>query len=210
MKPEAIESQSFKIIDAEAGPHDFSPSHWRIIQRVIHTSADFEYMKTLRFHPDAIEAGTNAIRQGCAIVTDTNMALAGIRKKEIQRFGGSVQCFIADPAVSKTAGETGFTRAKVAVDAAVDLVKNGIYAIGNAPTALLRLIELINEKRATPALVIGLPVGFVNAAESKAALMEVDIPYITNVGRKGGSNVAAAVINALLILATEKFSDAAI
>ncbi len=206
MKPQEIEEQSFKIIDAEAGPHDFSSSQWRIVQRVIHTSADFEYMETLRFHPDAVDAGIQAICHGGAIVTDTNMARAGIRKKEIHQFGGSVQCLITDPAVSKTAEEKGATRAKVAVDAAVDLMDGGIYAVGNAPTALLRLIELIHEKRATPALVIGLPVGFVNAAESKAALMELDVPYISNIGRKGGSTIAASVVNALAILAVEKCS----
>jgi len=203
VKPEEIEVQSFAIIDAEAGPHDFAPSQWRIVQRVIHTSADFEYMETLRFHPHAVEAGINAICRGCAIVTDTNMARAGIRKKEIQQFGGSVQCLIADLAVSKTAEESGTTRAKAAVDAAADLMEGGIYAVGNAPTALLRLVELIREKRAKPALVIGLPVGFVNAAESKTALMKMDIPFISNVGRKGGSNVAAAVVNALAIMAAE-------
>lgn len=204
MKPEEIELQSFAIIDMEAGHHDFPSSQWCIVQRVIHTSADFEYINTLRIHPHAVEVGINAICRGCTIVTDTNMARAGIRKKEIQQFGGSVKCLINDPAVSKTAEEFGTTRAKAAVDAAVDLMERGIYVVGNAPTALLRLIELISDKRANPALVIGLPVGFVNAAESKSALMKLDIPYISNVGRKGGSNVAAAAVNALAIMAAEE------
>ena len=204
MKPEEIEAESFRIIDAEAGPHDFSPQQWPIVRRVIHTSADFEYMETLRFHPDAVDAGIKAVCDGCAVVTDTNMALAGIRKAEIRRFGGSVHCLIADPAVGRTAQEAGGTRAAAAVDATLDLMERGIYAVGNAPTALLRLIDLIRENRAKPALVIGLPVGFVNAAESKAALMALDIPFIANIGRKGGSNVAAAVVNALAIMAAEK------
>ncbi len=210
MKPEEIEIKSFKIIDAEAGHHDFSPSQWRIVQRMIHTSADFEYMETIRFHPGAVEAGVNAICNGRTIITDTNMARAGIRKKEIKRFNGSVQCLITDPTVIKTAQETGMTRARVAVDAALSLVENGIYAIGNAPTALLRLIEQITKGRAKPALVVGLPVGFVNAAESKSALVKLNIPFISNVGRKGGSNVAAAVINALAIMAVEKKPDTTI
>jgi len=210
VRPEEIEIKSFKIIDAEAGLHDFPASQWRIVQRVIHTSADFEYMETIRFHPGAVEAGVNAICKGQTVITDTNMARAGIRKKEIQQFNGSVQCLVMDPTVSKTAQETGMTRASVAVDAALTFMENGIYAIGNAPTALLRLIEHITKGRAKPALVVGLPVGFVNAAESKSALVKLDIPFISNVGRKGGSNVAAAVINALVIMATEKKPDTTI
>jgi precorrin-8X/cobalt-precorrin-8 methylmutase len=210
VKPQEIEVQSFKIIDAEAGCHDFTASQWHIVRRVIHTSADFEYMETIRIHPGAITAGVNAIRKGRTIVTDTNMARAGIRKKEINRFNGSVQCLITDPMVSKTADETGMTRARVAVDAALPLMENGIYVVGNAPTALLRLIEQITEGRAKPALVVGLPVGFVNAAESKSALVKLDIPFISNVGRKGGSNVAAAVINAIAIMAVEKKPDTTI
>jgi len=203
LKPEEIEALSFKIIDREAGAHGFSPAQWPIVKRMIHTSADFEYMKTVRFHPEAIEAGIKAIREGRTIVTDTNMARAGIRKKGIQEFGGTVVCLINDPAVGNKADTTGTTRAKAAVDAAISLMKNGIYVIGNAPTALFRLIELIKENKIRPALVIGLPVGFVNAAESKTALLEMDIPYISNVGRKGGSNVAASVVNALIIMAVE-------
>ena len=194
---------SFKIIDEEAGAHGFSPAQWSIVQRMIHTSADFEHMKTVRFHPEAIKAGIKAIREGRTIVTDTNMARAGIRKKGIQQFGGTVVCLINDPAVGNKAAAMETTRAKAAVDAAISLMKNGIYVIGNAPTALFRLIELIKENKIRPALVIGLPVGFVNAAESKTALLEMDIPYISNVGRKGGSNIAAAVVNALIIMAAK-------
>ena len=201
MKPNEIETLSFKIIDKEAGQHNFSQQEWKIVQRMIHTSADFEYIESIRFHPDAISRGINALRTGKKIITDTNMAKAGIRKNDLEQFGTQVKCFMTDPEIGQIALKTGDTRAKVAVDAAIADMQDGIYLIGNAPTALLRLIELIKEKKANPALIIGLPVGFVNAAESKAALLDLDHPYITNNGRKGGSNVAASVVNALIKLA---------
>ncbi|MEE4355061.1 MAG: precorrin-8X methylmutase [Desulfococcaceae bacterium] len=204
MKPEAIESLSFSIIDTEAGSHDFSPEQWNIVRRMIHTSADFEYMRTVRFHPEALSAGLKAIREGKAIITDTEMARSGIRKADAARFGMSVSCLIGDEKVRELAQKSGETRAKAAVDAALPLMKGGIYVIGNAPTALLRILELIKEGKAEPALIVGLPVGFVNAAESKAELIQTDIPFISNTGRKGGSNLAAAVVNALLIMASEK------
>ena len=202
MKPEAIEAMSFKIIEEEAGAHSFTDAQWQVVRRIIHTTADFEYMQSVSFHPDAIDAGLNAIRQGKTIVTDTNMARVGIRKGELAHFGVQVECLIADSEVSRIASETGVTRAKIAVDAAREKLDGGIYVVGNAPTALLRLIELVTaEKKAAPALIVGLPVGFVNAAESKAALIRTDVPYISNTGRKGGSNVAASVVNALAIMA---------
>ncbi len=201
MKPSEIEALSFRIIDEEAGAHSFAPDAWSVIRRMIHTSADFEYMHTTRIHPDAIEAGVAALRSGRNIVTDTNMARAGIRKSEVYRFGGSVECLIGDSTVAQVARESGCTRAMAAVDAAVPLMKGGIYVIGNAPTALLRLIELMRSGEAQPSLVVGLPVGFVNAAESKSELEKMEMPHITNVGRKGGSNVAASVVNALAIMA---------
>ena len=201
MKPEDIEKLSFKIIDEEAGEHSFSFQEWQIVRRVIHTTADFEYIKNVRFHEKAIASGLKAIRHGKAIVTDTNMAKAGIRKKELSHFGVAVESFINTPFVHQRAINESMTRAKAAVDAGVEKMKGGIYVIGNAPTALMHLIDLIKSKKASPALVIGLPVGFVNAKESKDALMELDHPYISNIGRKGGSNVAAAVVNALAIMA---------
>jgi precorrin-8X/cobalt-precorrin-8 methylmutase len=203
MKPHEIERSSFQIIDQEAGIHHFTAQQWSIVQRIIHTTADFEFKEMIRFHPDAISAGIEAIRNGNMIITDTNMARVGIRKKEVETYGGQVKCYINDPLIHEKAAVTGGTRAKAAVDMAISEMKDGIYVVGNAPTALLRLIELIGEKKAQPALVIGLPVGFVNAAESKAALVEMDTPYISNVGRKGGSNVAASVVNALAIMAVE-------
>ena len=201
MKPEKIESTSFEIIDREAGPHDFDESQWSIVRRMIHTTADFEFKEMVRFHPRSISVGIEAIRSGKTIITDTNMARVGIRAKDLASFGGSLKCFVNDPVIHEKARNNGTTRAKAAVDMAIDDMNEGIYVVGNAPTALLRLIELINAGRARPALVVGLPVGFVNAAESKAALMEMDYPYISNIGRKGGSNLAASVVNALIIMA---------
>lgn len=201
MKPQEIEGLSFQIIDGEAGDHGFSTEHWQVVRRVIHTSADFEWQRMIRFHPQAISDGVAAIQNGAVIITDTNMARVGIRQKELGLFGGTVKCLIADKGVAATAVEKGITRAQAAVDAAVPMVQGGIYVIGNAPTALLHLISLINNGTVAPALVIGLPVGFVNAAESKSELAAMDYPYITNIGRKGGSNLAASVVNALLIMA---------
>jgi precorrin-8X/cobalt-precorrin-8 methylmutase len=170
---------------------------------MIHTSADFEYMQSIRFHPQAISAGIQAIRTGKTIFTDTQMARSGIRKTEIRHFGGQVECLITDETVTAMAAKSGTTRALAAVEAAADEMEGGIYVVGNAPTALLKLIELIRLHQARPALVIGLPVGFVNAAESKAELVTMDYPWISNVGRKGGSNLAAAVVNALSIMAIQ-------
>ena len=201
MKPEQIEELSFKIIDQEAGSHNFTQDQWSVVRRMIHTSADFEYKEMIRFHPNAIQAGISAIRAGKSIITDTNMARVGIRKAELERFGATVKCYMTDPEIGEKARNNGTTRAKAAVEAAVADMKDGIYVIGNAPTALMRLCELMQAGEAGPSLVVGLPVGFVNAAESKAALIEMDFPYISNVGRKGGSNVAASVVNALAILA---------
>ncbi len=203
MKPGEIESESFKMIDAEAGPHNFSAEQWPVVRRMIHTSADFEYLQSVRFHPLAVAQGIAAIRNGKTVITDTNMARIGIRRYDLERFGVVVKCFIADSNVAEIAGQKQTTRAHVAVDAALALMQDGIYVIGNAPTALLRLIALVKSGRAQPALIVGLPVGFVNAAESKTDLLSLEVPYITNTGRKGGSTVAAAVINALTIMAAE-------
>jgi precorrin-8X/cobalt-precorrin-8 methylmutase len=148
-----------------------------------------------------VDRGVAAIRRGAAVVTDTRMALSGIRQRDLARFGAKTICLIDDPQVARAAARQETTRARAAVDAAREWIEGGILAVGNAPTALLRLLELVDAGQVAPALVIGLPVGFVNAAESKAALMERAIPFITNLGRKGGSNVAASVVNAFLILA---------
>ncbi len=204
MKPHEIEAKSFAIIDAEAGHHNFAPDEWKIVRRMIHTTADFEYMQMVRISNNAVAAGIKAIRNGCTVITDTNMAKTGIRKDLLAGFGSRCECLMADPQVAEQATERGVTRARVAVEKAAQIMENGIYVVGNAPTALLHLLDMINNKAANPALVVGLPVGFVNAAESKAALVETKIPYISNVGRKGGSNVAASVINALALIAKDK------
>ncbi len=201
MQPQAIEQRSFDIIDAEAGNHGFPPDQWMVVRRMIHTSADFDYLKTVRIHPSAIQKGVAAIRRGDPLFTDTQMAKAGIRKLSLEPFGTTVTCLIDDPDVRSKAAQSGTTRSHAAVDTAVAQTTGGIFVVGNAPTALLRLIELVRGKKAAPSLIIGLPVGFVNAAESKAALIQLGLPHITNTGRKGGSNVAAAVVNALIILA---------
>ena len=204
MLPHEIEEKSFEIINEEAGDHGFGPDEWKIVRRMIHTSADFEYINMVRIHPQAIEAGVKAIQNGCAIVTDTNMARVGIRKDNLAPFGCVVSCLMTDPEVASEAKEKGLTRAHVAAEKGAAMVENGIYVVGNAPTALLHLMDLIESGAAKPALVVGLPVGFVNAAESKDALIKSHIPFISNQSRKGGSNVAVSVINALALIARER------
>lgn len=201
MKPEDIEAMSFDIIDAEAGAHCFVWDQWQIVRRMIHTTADFDWMQTVRFHPRAISGGIDAIRSGKPIVTDTQMAASGINRGRLSETGTTIHCLVDDPRVAEQARKAGTTRSLAAVDQAVSQFPEAVFVIGNAPTALLRLIEHIRSGSAAPALVIGLPVGFVQAAESKAELMKLDRPFITNVGRKGGSAVAASVVNALTLLA---------
>lgn len=204
--PEEIEAESFRIIDAEAGPQPWSPAEWPVVRRVIHTSADFEYARTMVFSAGAVAGGIAALRAGRGIVTDTTMALAGIAKPRLERFGIQAACFVADHEVAREARLQGVTRSILAMRKGVTTTGAGIFVIGNAPTALFELMRLIREEGVRPDLIIGLPVGFVGAAESKAALLELesaspDVAFITNRGRKGGSNVAAAVVNALLIMA---------
>ncbi|PIE71004.1 MAG: precorrin-8X methylmutase [Deltaproteobacteria bacterium] len=201
MKPQAIEDLSFSIIDAEAPAHDYDPATWSIIRRMIHSTADFDYASCVVVSPTAVTAGIQALQQGCTIITDTEMARMGIRKAPLKAFNSQVICRIQDPEVARIAEEKGITRAKAAVDQVADAYGTDIFVIGNAPTALLRIVELTAQGKLNPALVVGLPVGFVNAAESKAALRQTAIPHITNIGRKGGSPVAASVINALILLA---------
>ncbi|MBW1741436.1 MAG: precorrin-8X methylmutase [Deltaproteobacteria bacterium] len=204
MKPHEIEKESFKIIDQEAGEHGFPPDQWSIVRRMIHTTADFDYIHTVRFHPEAIQAGIKAIMQGKNIITDTEMGRVGVRKADLEPFGTRVMCFMNDPSVFELSEQMEITRAAAAVDHAIPFIEDGIYVIGNAPTALFRVLELMDQGLARPALVVGLPVGFVNAAQSKAALMKTRRPFISNVGRKGGSNVAASVVNALIKLVLEQ------
>lgn len=196
--PMEIERRSFEIITQEAGDAIPDDERAMIIKRVIHTSADFDYIKNLCFSEHAVQIAQNALRNGAWIVTDTKMALSGINKKSLQAAGGEAHCFISDEDVAEKAKRLGVTRASVCVDKAAELGRPLIYAVGNAPTALIRLYEKIQEGSFRPELIIGVPVGFVNVVQSKELIMQTDVPYIVARGRKGGSNVAAAICNALL------------
>ena len=198
MKPADIEKRSFAIITEELGGRTFPDGVAEVVKRVIHTSADFDYADNLCFSPDAVEQAKAALEAGATIVTDTNMALAGISKPTLAKLGGKAVCLMADEDVAREARTRGVTRATVSMEHAAKLDGPLIFAIGNAPTALIRLHELIREGAVSPALVIGVPVGFVNVVESKELFLGGDTPYIIARGRKGGSNVAAAIVNALL------------
>ncbi len=199
-KPGDIERKSFEIIDSEVPePRKFDGLHWQIVRRMIHTTADFELIDLVRFHPSAVESGLNALRTGCTVVTDTEMARCGIPLRRMNPLGCEVRCLMNDPQVIAAAKAGNTTRAYAALEMASSSLKPAVHVIGNAPTALLRLVEMVNDgSMDVPALVVGMPVGFVNAAESKALLMEhAEIPYISIEGRKGGSALAACVVNAL-------------
>ena len=198
VKPQEIEARSFEIISEELGERKLDPEKELIIKRCIHTSADFEYADSLCFSEGAVEKAVEAIRRGACIVTDTQMGKSGINKKALARFGGEVYCFMSDEDVAAKAQEKGSTRATVSMDKAAELDRPLIFAIGNAPTALIRLYELITEGKLRPELIIGVPVGFVNVVQSKELIMQTDVPYIVARGRKGGSNIAACICNALL------------
>lgn len=195
--PAQIERRSFEIIEQEL-PHALDPVQAPVIKRVIHTTADFSYADTMCFSENAIEKAREAIRSGADIITDTNMAKAGINKAKLAAYGGEVHCFMADEDVAAEAKRRGITRAAVSMEKSAAMGEDYIYAIGNAPTALVRLYELIMEGKLSPRLVIGVPVGFVHVVEAKELILKTNVPYIVARGRKGGSNVAAAVCNALL------------
>lgn len=197
-KPMDIEKRSFAIITELLGDTRLEPENELVIKRVIHTSADFDYVKNLVFSEHAVQKGIAALRGGCDIVTDTQMAKAGINKTILSKLGGQVHCFMSDPDVAAEARERGITRAIVSMERAAKLPKPCIFAIGNAPTALISLHEQIQAGTLNPALVVGVPVGFVNVVESKELLLTDPVPYILALGRKGGSNVAAAICNAML------------
>lgn len=198
--PEEIEKRSFEIISAELRERGISipESEKEITMRVIHTSADFDYAGTMTYSKDAVEIAGNLLLGGADIVTDTNMALSGINKRVLAKLGGEAHCFMADADVARLAKQQGRTRAAVSMEKARNIKKPVIFAIGNAPTALISLYEMMREGIFTPAFVIGVPVGFVNVEEAKEMIMETGIPCIVNQGRKGGSNIAAAICNALL------------
>ena len=198
VKPAEIEKRSFEIITELLGDTVLDPVQEPVIKRVIHTTADFSYVESLTFSQQAVETGIAALKAGCDIVTDTQMARSGINKTILGRLGGHVHCFMSDPEVAAEAKQRGVTRAMVSVERAAQLDKPCIFAIGNAPTALICLHNLIQAGKLHPALVIGVPVGFVNVVESKEMILQCPVPSIVARGRKGGSNVAAAICNALL------------
>ncbi len=198
-KPMELENRSMEIIQAELGETSLPEPELCVLRRVIHTTADFDYAKNLVFSPHAVERALDALRNGAHIVTDTNMALAGINKTSLHHLGGEAHCFMADPDVAAEAKARGVTRAVVSMEHACRLDVPLIFAVGNAPTALVRLDQLIEEKQIKPKLIIGVPVGFVNVVEAKEQILaQQEVPCIVARGRKGGSNVAAAVCNALL------------
>jgi len=202
VQPDAIEAESFRIIDAEMGSHDFSVIEWPVVRRAIHSTADFELGRSMVFHPRAVEAGIAAIRKGAHVVADVQMIQAGISAAYLAEFGGRVLCYMADPDVAAKARTEGTTRAIQCMRKAAREAPGAIYAIGNAPTALLELVRLVEDGEANPTLIIGVPVGFVSAAESKEQLRRQGlVPYITNRGRKGGTPVAVSITNALLRMA---------
>ena len=204
VKPADIETRSFEIITSELGNRVLDPENELVIKRCIHTSADFDYADNLCFSEHAVSHTVEALKSGVSIVTDTNMAKAGINKRVLGRFGGEVLNFMTDSDVAAEAKERGITRSAVCMERGAALGKPLIYAVGNAPTALIRLYEMLEEgSMVTPALIVGVPVGFVNVVESKELILSrTDVPYIVARGRKGGSNIAACICNALLYLAS--------
>ena len=198
IRPEDIEKRSMEIIGQEMPDGNWTPEELAVVKRCIHTSADFDYAQNLYFSDQAVCHARKALAQGATIVTDTNMAAAGINKKALERLGGSVRCFMAEEETAREAKARGITRAAVSMEYAAALKGPLIFAIGNAPTALIRLYELIREGKAEPAFIIGAPVGFVNVVEAKELIMTAGVPYIVPRGRKGGSNIAATVCNAML------------
>ena len=200
VQPQEIEKRSFAIITAELEQRGISlpADQEMVVKRAIHTSADFDYAQTMTFSEHAVERAKQFILAGADIVTDTNMALAGVNKKALAQFGGQAHCFMADEDVAALARERKTTRAAVSMEKAAGLKKPVVFAVGNAPTALIELHRLYQEKVYIPSFIIGVPVGFVNVVAAKELIMQTEIPYIINQGRKGGSNVAAAICNAIL------------
>lgn len=203
-EPASIEKQSFAIITSLLGDRVFPREQEGIVKRAIHTSADFDYADNLRFGNDPVKAGVAAVKKGCTVYTDTQMALAGINQKNLSRFSCEKVCYIHDPAVAAAATARGVTRATVAMERAIAREGVKIFAVGNAPTALIALYQQIKAGGFRPDLIIAVPVGFVNVVESKELIMSLDLPYIVAEGRKGGSNIAAAIVNALLLEALKE------
>jgi precorrin-8X/cobalt-precorrin-8 methylmutase len=205
-----IEKKSFEMIDSEIGSHDYNEAQWAIVRRVIHATADFDFAGRgkILFHEKAIESAFDAIKNKCTVITDVDMVLAAINKKSIADLGLKTACYISDREVAEESRRSGRTRSETAMRRAAKDMDGGMVAIGNAPTALYEVIRMVREGVTKPALVVGIPVGFVSAPESKAELARMDVPFITNVGRKGGSPAASSIMNAILLLYQSKKSSA--
>jgi len=204
-KGQSIEDASMQVIEDEIGEHGYGAMEWPIVRRVIHSTADFDFarLNAIIFSPGAISSGVSAIRSGCNIISDVNGVAGLLNKQSIRNLGINLVCRISDSSIADEARRHDITRSQAAMRSASQEMRGGLVVIGNAPTALLEVIRMIKEKRAEPALVVGLPVGFISATESKQELAGTDTEYITNKGRKGGSPSAAAVVNALMLLARE-------
>ena len=204
-KGQSIEDESMEIIEREVGSHPYTDMEWPIVRRIIHATADFDFAgkKNIIFHKDAITSGTSALKNGCSIITDVNGVIGGLNKQNPKDFGNNIICNISDPSLAERAKQENKTRAQMSMRIAASDMNDGVVVIGNAPTALLEVIKMISEGVTKPALVVGIPVGFVSAAESKEELQTIDVPFITNTGRKGGSSCAASIVNALFKLLRE-------
>ncbi len=207
-KGQSIEDASMQVIENEIGSHHYNEKEWAIVKRVIHSTADFDFARenAVIFHIEAIERGLNALKDGCSIVVDVNGVVGLINKQHVKEFGNNIICKISDPKIAQQAQKEDKTRSQMSMRMASSEIDGGIVVIGNAPTALLEVIHMIQEKLIKPAIVVGIPVGFISAAESKEELSKIDVPYITNKGRKGGSASAAAIVNALYKIIKESSS----
>lgn len=202
-KGQSIEDASMQMIEDEIGTHDYNEKEWPIVRRIIHSTADFDFAgkNKIIFHKDAIESGMNALRNGCSIVVDVNGVIGGLNKQNPRDFGNNIICNISNPEIMELAKKEGKTRSQVSMRVAKSDIDGGVVVIGNAPTALLEVIHMVKEGIVNPALIIGIPVGFICAAESKEELSKLnEVPFITNLGRKGGSSSASAIINAIFKL----------
>ena len=201
-KGQNIEDQSMQVIDNEVGPHSYDELEWPIVRRMIHSTADFDFAgkNKIIFHKDAITSGISALKNNCNIIVDVNGVIGGLNKQNLKDFGNEIMCNISDPGLVERAKQENKTRAQMSMRVATSEINGGVVVIGNAPTALLEVMKMIQEKVTKPALVIGIPVGFVSAVESKEELQTIDVPFITNTGRKGGSSCAASIVNALFKL----------
>ncbi len=198
-KGQSIEDASMQVIEREIGSHSYNKKEWPIVRRVIHSTADFDFARenAIVFHKDAIESGLNAVKSGCSIVVDVNGVAGLLNKQNTKKFGNNVICRISDPEITRQVQESNKTRSQMSMRMSSSDIDEGLVVIGNAPTALFEVIQMVKEDITSPALIVGMPVGFISAAESKEELRKVDIPFITNKGRKGGSSSAAAIVNAL-------------